>query len=187
MKKLLLIFIMICLCPLYVQAADFIFDKGITWDLTQKEILKLEKKSGAKVKSKNSDQAVVKANYRQHKDVNIIYNFANGQLTAIEYTITYFTTVNNDSLYYTDYQAVVNDLTDSYGKPDDEGLRWKITDQTLKNGFETQNKLGLAVSMGYLEASANWKLKDENMSIEVLLFSPKELKAAIKVTYTRLQ
>lgn len=185
MKKLVLILIMVCLLPLSVQAADFIFDKGVTWGMSQKAVLKIEKKAGSKVKNKSADKAEVNANYREHKDVRVIYFFTNDKLSGVEYTIRYATTVSNAQLYYDDYLKVVGDLTDSYGKPDQEGLNWKISDTALKSGFEDQNKTGLAVSLGYLDARAVWELED-NMTITVDLFSPENLKAAIKVSYKKL-
>lgn len=187
MKKLMLIFIIVCLCPLCVQASDFIFDKGITWDMTQKQILKLEKKAGAKVKSKNNNQAVLKAGYANNKEAVIVYNFTNKQLASVEYTLNYLVAATGDDLYYRDFRVIIDDLTASYGKPDTDDMHWKITDPTLKAGFENQNRLGMAASLGYFEASASWKLKDRGMDINVLLFSPKQLQAAIKVSYNKLQ
>lgn len=186
MKKLVLILIIVCFLPLSVQAADFIFDKGVTWGMSQKDVLKIEKKAGSKVKDKNADKAEVDAQYREHKNVRVTYSFANKELNAVEYTIRYFTTVSNAQIYYNDYLKVVGDLTDSYGEPNEEGLNWKISDTALKSGFEDQNKIGLAVSLGYLEARAVWELEDQKIAITVDLFSPENLKAAIKVSYQKL-
>lgn len=186
MKKIVFILIMVYMLPLSAQAADFIFDKGISWGMSQKDVLKIEKKAGSKVKNKSADKAEVDAQYREHKNVRVTYSFINKELNAVEYIIRYATTVSNAQLYYNDYLKVVSDLTDSYGEPNEDVLNWKISDSVLKSGFEDQNKTGLAVSLGYLEARAIWELEEQKTAITVDLFSPENLKAAIKVSYKKL-
>lgn len=187
MKKLIVFLLVLLFGAVSAQAADFVFDKGLYWGMPQKDLIRVEKNAGGKVKDKSAETVVVKTQYREHKDVEETFSFVNKELSAAEYTVNYYTNVNNTEMYIEDYEQLVSDLTESYGKPVKAGYNWKITDPTLKGGFESQNKKGLAVSLGYLEAEANWKFEDKNMAVNVLLFSPKGLKAAITVTYTQLQ
>lgn len=186
MKKIVLTLIMVWILPLSVQAGDFVFDKGISWDMSQKEVLKVEKKAGSKIKNKSADVAEVEAGDYKDKKVRLTYQFGDNGLEAVTCIIRYPATVSNAQIYYNDYLDIVGNLTDAYGKPKTEELRWKISDSTLKSGFEDQNKIGLAVSMGYLEVEAFWELEEQLMTIRVELFRVESLKAAIKISYKKL-
>lgn len=186
MKKVVLILVMLWILPLSVPAADLVFDKGISWGMSQKEVVKIEKKAGSKIKAKSADAVEVEASYQKHKNMRITYEFVDNGLEAIAYIIRYPATVSNAHIYYNDYLDIVADLTASYGEPKTEGLNWKISDYTIKNGFEDQSKIGLAVSLGYLEVNAVWELEEQMTAIYVDLVSADSLKAAIKVNYKKL-
>lgn len=185
MKKIVLILIMICFLPLSTQAADFIFDTGIRWGMAQKDVLRIEKNRGSKTKDKSAAQAVVEAQYREYKGVRVTYTFTDKALSGAEYTLRYGTTAFDGTACYRDYLNLIADLTDSYGKPKKEALNWKVA-ETLRTGFEDQGKVGMAVTMGYLEGEAVWDVTDKNTQIRVFMFSPGQLMGAVQVTYTKM-
>lgn len=185
MQKIVLILIMICILPLTAFASDFIFDTGVRWDMSQKDLLKIEKNRGSKVKNKNADQAVVQAQYREHKNVLITYAFTDKALSGVEYTIRYGSQTATVDISYNDYLNLVDELTASYGKPVKSGLNWNVA-ETLRSSFEEQGKYGLAVGSGYLDAETVWEVTDRDMQIRVFLYSPEKLMTAVTVTYSKL-
>lgn len=189
MKKIIFCLLILCLVPAYALAGDFIFDKGVSFGMTQKEVTKAFKKAkaDAKVKEKSADMLVLQMPFtRDPKIATVTCFFNDKKLNAVEYSVGYMVTVSNSEIYFVDYTEIIEQLTASYGEPLEQGLHWLIADGTVKDGFIRQNQTGLAVTMGYLEGRANWVLEDLGMAIDVLLHNPRDLRTAVKVTYKPL-
>lgn len=184
MKKIILLLVLLLALPLAAQADDFIFGKGLEWGMSQKEVWKKVKGKGVKELDKTDTTLVVRMPFKEHKNAEVTFAFADKQLNGAECIIKYITVISNAEIYQQDYAALVADFTAVYGKPKENQNNWLITDQNLLDTFK--QKPGLAVSMGYLEMLAKWDDANTGMHVEVSLYSPENMKAAIKIVYAPL-
>ena len=184
MKKIILILIFLFALPLIAQADDFIFDKGVEWGMSQKDVIKKTKGKGVKTLEKNADLLLLRIPFKEFKNADVAFSFTDKELTGVECIIKYINVVSNAEIYYQDYMALYNDYSALYGDPEGEDTRWQISQPAMVDEFK--KKPGLAVSMGYLEMQAEWNDEDAGMHVELYLYSPANLKAEIKIVYAPL-
>lgn len=184
MKKIIMILIFLFVLPIIAQADDFIFDKGLEWGMTQKDVIKKTKGKGVKTLEKNADLLLLSMPFKEFKNAEVAFNFTDKELSGVQCIISYINVVSNAEVYYEDYMALYKGYSELYGDPENEDNRWLISQPSLLDEFK--KKPGLAVSMGYMEMRAKWNDETTDMHVELYLYSPKNLKAEIKIVYAPL-
>jgi hypothetical protein len=118
------------------------------WGLSKKEVVELEGKPADQRKVR--DLEVLR--YQQlviNLDCAIDYFFAANKLSRTRFSFTgdYL----DKNAYLQDYQKIKEALVQKFGRPVEEGMKWR--DTSYKDDFSSW---GEAVSQGHLELSSRW-------------------------------
>jgi hypothetical protein len=132
---------------LHIRYAPRRFEE-MKWGLSKKAIVEQEGKPVDQRKMKGLDVM----RYRQqviNLDCAIDYFFAANKLNRTRFTFS-----GNDldkNTYLQDYQRIKDALTQKFGRPLEEAMKWR--DTSYKDDFSAW---GEAVSLGHLELSSRW-------------------------------
>ena len=133
----------------------FSFRNGVTWGMTQKEVIALE---GEPTSTNADNTMLIYANVTSAgKKAVVGYTFSSGTLATI--VVLFQEKHSSDNLYIQDFDDIDESLTAKYGEPAlDRNLNW-IDDLFMGD----EKNYGLAVSCGDLSIASIWDT--ENLQI----------------------
>lgn len=159
MRKFLLVFILLFILVIHLNAAEEYDFRNVNWGMTKIEVKQSE--GQRKVQNENG-KSLIYVDTIANQTFGVIYNFVNNKLYSSGYMSLEKHT--NENLYIIDYEKMKELLINKYGKPSD---RWWNTnkeynemiwiDDLYKN---KSNEWGFAVSIGDLVYQSCWNTNE---------------------------
>lgn len=142
MKIIILSLALLIILPTFVFSADLTFRNGVKWDMSQKQIKKLEADNRIMA---TTDQYELNIQISSKiNDLNVFINYSflnNGKLAAIDYMFIDFEYDQGFDKTYKAYENIKDTLIEKYGEPQ-------------------KNELSKDLMPGYTKGYIQWLLND---------------------------
>lgn len=145
------------------------------WGMSKEQILKLE---GEPSHQENLDGLDIIGFQQKVMDMSCLiqYIFAENELIRAKYIFLEKHKYKNQ--YIGDYKKIKDWLIEKYEQPEEDNITWR--DTLFKEDY---SKWGLAVSLGHLEYSSQWRAPETEI---LLKLSGEDIKVSLEVEYTEV-